>query len=65
MYDDMVYVCYALVYCFPYDYNCCRINKLWGMTNISFARLISLRVPEHDVKHKQVRETYLVAAVCV
>ena len=65
MYDHVVYVCHVFVYCFPYDYNCCRVDKLCGMTNILFAGLISLKVLEHDVEHCQVHKTYLVVAVCV
>ena len=65
MYDDVLYVCHAFVYCFPYDYDCRKVNKLWGMTNISSAGFISLKVPEHDVEHCQVYKMYLVAVVCV
>ena len=36
-----------------------------AMTNYRLQDIISLRVLEHDVEHKQVRKTYLVAAVCV
>ena len=36
-----------------------------AMSNRHLQRIISLKVPEHDVERKQVRETYLVAAVCV
>ena len=36
-----------------------------AMTNRRLQVIISLKVPEHDVEHKQVHETYLVTAVCV
>ena len=35
------------------------------MTNHRLQEIISLKVLEHNVGHKQVRDTYLVAAVCV
>ena len=50
MYDDMMYICHVSVYCFPYNYNYCRVNKLWGMANVSSAGLIRLKVLEHDVE---------------
>ena len=36
-----------------------------AMTNHRLQDIISLKVLEHDVEHKQVCKTYLVAAVCV
>ena len=40
-------------------------NNFGAMTNHRLQDIISLKVLEHDVEHKQVCETYLVAAVCV
>ena len=42
-----------------------QVYTLGVMTNHCLQGIISLKVLEHDVEHKQVRETYLVAAVCV
>ena len=36
-----------------------------AMTNHCLQGIISFKVPEHDEERKQVRETYLVAAICV
>ena len=36
-----------------------------ALANNRLHSVTSLKVPEHDEEHKQVHETYLVAAVCV
>ena len=36
-----------------------------AMTNHRLQDIIRLKVSEHDMKHKHVRELYLVAVVCV
>ena len=59
-----LYVCVFSVF-LHYYYNCLAGYNFGVMTNHRLQDIISLKVPEHDVDHKQVRETYLVAAVCV
>ena len=42
-----------------------QVYNFEAMTNYCLQGIISLKVPEHDVEHKQVHEAYLVATVCV
>ena len=67
---ELMYVCmhvcvfsvfpyYIIIITVVHDYN------FGAMTNHRLQGIISLKVPEHDVERNQVREIYLVAAVCM
>ena len=54
-----VFPLYIIVITVLQDYN------FGVMTNHRLQRIISLKVPEHDVEHKKVHKIYMVVAVCV
>ena len=70
MYDSMFVCMHVYVFSMILLYIIIVVTILQGfnfgaMTNHRLQGIVSLNVLKHDVEHKQVCETYLVAAVCV
>ena len=63
--DACLHICVFSVLLLYYYYDCVQVYNFGAVTNNHLQDIISLKVLEHDVEHKQVRETYLVVAVCV